>query len=180
MDDALVELNTGAEEGRLNVIGQLMNGWEPNPVAVHEAIAADYFRSSAIFVDGQARERDDDVSLITNSPRRRYGGLLLDSAAVMAVWPRGVPRESVNASAQSERPIASTGAPGRPSKSMHLIKPEHARRLHAGEAERAVAKEARHLVAWLKNAHPLAPPPTPLTVENQIRDAHRALTKPTK
>ncbi len=180
VDDALADLNTRAQEGRVTVIGQLMNGWEPNPAAVHEAIEADYLRSSAIYLAGQARERDDDVGLITNGPRRRYSGLLLDTAEVMAVWPRGVPRESVNASAQSERPIASTGAPGRPSKSMHLIKPEHARRLHAGEAETALAKEARHLVAWLKNAHPLAPTPTPLTVENQIRDAHRAFTRPTK
>lgn len=88
---------------------------------------------------------------------------------------------------------AGTGAPGRPSKSMDLIKDEHARRVaeharrvaaqKAGTASQrttevpaavhGVAAQARELLSWLESAHPNYPRPTPGTIENAIRAAHR-------
>ena len=88
VDQALKELNKQVGESKLTVIGQLMANWEPNPITVHERIEPDYFRSSTICLNGQAYERDDYVSLIANETRRRYSGLLLDSAEVMKVWPQ--------------------------------------------------------------------------------------------
>jgi len=76
--------------------------------------------------------------------------------------------------------ILSTGAPGRPT-SMHLIKPEHRRRLDKGEAHESLADEARYLAAWLAQQHPTAPQLTPKAIENAIREAHRQrATRPPK
>jgi hypothetical protein len=66
-----------------------------------------------------------------------------------------------------------TGAPGRPSKSMHLIEREFERRKDAGEVLPQLAAEARHLLTWLPHAHPDAEPPTEKTIKNRLRDAHR-------
>ncbi len=69
-------------------------------------------------------------------------------------------------------PCAGTGAPGRPS-SIHLVHPEHARRLKTGEALTRVSDEAEHLAAWFKKAHSSLQPPTAKTIENAIRSVHR-------
>jgi hypothetical protein len=65
-----------------------------------------------------------------------------------------------------------TGAPGRPS-SMHLIEAEHGARWDRGEAEGTLAVEARALLAWFQNAYTGSPLPSPLTIENRIRNEYR-------
>lgn len=73
--------------------------------------------------------------------------------------------------------IITTGTAGRPT-SMHLIRPEHMRRLAAGEAHTSVSAEASHLAEWFKSVHPDAPQPTAKTIENAIRAAHRRHHRP--
>jgi hypothetical protein len=68
-----------------------------------------------------------------------------------------------------DTPILHTGAPGRPPKSMHLIKDEHARRVREGEAIQGVSAEAQALLQWLKTTSPKAPRPELKTIENNIR-----------
>ncbi len=106
-------------------------------------------------------------------------------AAVRRAFPAAAPKPeaaAVRLGTDGAPPpeIVSTGAPGRPT-SMHLIRPEHRRRLDAGEAHDAVADEARHLAAWFAEAHPKAPQPTAGTIANAIRAAHRQrASRPTK
>lgn len=68
-------------------------------------------------------------------------------------------------------PVLRTGAAGRPS-SMHLVHPEHRRRIEAGEAHASLAAEARHLHGWLKQTHPEAPLPGVKALQNAIRENH--------
>jgi len=56
---------------------------------------------------------------------------------------------------------------------MHLIFVEHERRLAAGKAQNGVKAEAQSLAAWIRTTHSGCPPPTPKTIENRIREAHR-------
>jgi hypothetical protein len=106
-------------------------------------------------------------------------------AAMRRAFPAAEPTaettaETVGTDAGPLPEILSTGAPGRPT-SMHLIRPEHQRRLDAGEAHDAVASEARHLAAWFGEKHSKAPQPTAKAIENAIRDAHRQrATRPPK
>lgn len=95
-------------------------------------------------------------------------------AAMRRAFPAGEPKAEAAAEDDGAAPpeIISTGAPGRPT-SMHLIRSEHRRRLDAGEAHDAVAAEARHLEAWFRKAHPMAPQPTAKAIENAIRTEHR-------
>jgi hypothetical protein len=64
--------------------------------------------------------------------------------------------------------ILPSGAPGRPT-SMHLIWEEFARRMGAGEVLPKLVDEGSALAAWLRQAHPHATPPTPKTIQNNIR-----------
>jgi hypothetical protein len=66
-----------------------------------------------------------------------------------------------------------TGASGRPS-SRHLVQAEFERRVASGTALGTLAEEAAHLVSWLAEAHPSAPPMTEKTIRNTLRESHRA------
>jgi hypothetical protein len=65
-----------------------------------------------------------------------------------------------------------TGAPGRPS-SMHLIEAEFEARCKRDEVAASLAEESRHLANWLKSNHPSAPPVTPKTIQNRLRETYR-------
>jgi hypothetical protein len=69
-----------------------------------------------------------------------------------------------------------TGAPGRPS-SMHLVRAEAEQRRKTGQAALPVEDEAKALHSWFKNTHPAGPLPTAKTIENRIREDHRAWRK---
>jgi hypothetical protein len=73
--------------------------------------------------------------------------------------------------AKIEELMLRTGAAGRPS-SMHLIRPEHSRRLAAGEAHASLSREASHLREWLSKTHPKAPLPGVSALKNAIRGDH--------
>ncbi len=64
-----------------------------------------------------------------------------------------------------------TGFAGRPT-AKHLILAEHCRRIEAGEASEMLVREAEYLDAWLREAHPTAPPTTVRTIKNRIRAQH--------
>ncbi len=66
-----------------------------------------------------------------------------------------------------------TGFAGRPT-AKHLILAEHCRRIEAGEASEMLVREAEYLDAWLREAHPTAPPTTVRTIKNRIRGQHNA------
>lgn len=68
--------------------------------------------------------------------------------------------------------VYSSDLPGRPT-SRALIEQEYRRRREQGEAESSLAAEARHLSLWLSRDHPDAPPATPRTVENRLRELRR-------
>jgi len=119
-------------------------------------------------------------------PRRYEGrwwqGIMFEAAEVGRAFAAPEPKAEGAAADGGAAPpeIISTGAPGRPT-SMHLIRPEHGRRLDACEAHGAVADESRHLAAWLREKHPNAPPLTPKAIENAIRTEHRRrATRPPK
>jgi hypothetical protein len=62
-----------------------------------------------------------------------------------------------------------TGAPGRPSKGMHLIRAEFERRIDKNTCKPSLREEATELEQWFRRRHPRAPFPTVKTIENSIR-----------
>lgn len=125
---------------------------------------------SAIYIDAEHWQRGDGDFLRTRSGVR-WSKLMVLKSDIARFWP------GPNALAEQDRPIVATGAPGRPT-SMHLVHPEHQRRLDAGEAEQTLSAEAAALAAWLKKVHPSAPSLTVKTIENNIRERHRDAIKP--
>lgn len=93
-------------------------------------------------------------------------------AAALAREPEPGEADAI-AAQQDSKPelVLRTGTAGRPS-SMHLVHPEHRRRIAAGEAHASLAAEARYLQGWLKQTHPEAPLPGVKALENAIRDDH--------
>jgi hypothetical protein len=75
--------------------------------------------------------------------------------------------------AMTDSATTATGAPGRPSKSMHLIRGEFERRIDANTCMPSLRKEATELGQWCRRQHPLAPFPTRKTIENNIRTDYR-------
>lgn len=61
-----------------------------------------------------------------------------------------------------------TGAPGRPQKSMSLIKNEFERRCAAARIEASRTAQANVLLEWLRTAHPDMPEPTVKTIYNKL------------
>lgn len=68
-----------------------------------------------------------------------------------------------------------TGAPGRPSKSIHLIADEFERRAGKTECEPTLREEATALLSWIKVTHPSKDRPVRKTIENTIRNRYKAL-----
>jgi hypothetical protein len=66
-----------------------------------------------------------------------------------------------------------TGAPGRPSKGMHLIWTEFERRLAENACKPSLREEASVLLQWFRREYPVRQPPTVKTIENKIRNDHR-------
>jgi hypothetical protein len=67
-----------------------------------------------------------------------------------------------------------TGAPGRPSKSIHLLLDEFERRVGKDECAPSLREEATALLSWIKTTHPSKDRPVLKTVENNIRQAYKA------
>lgn len=69
---------------------------------------------------------------------------------------------------QTHSNVVMTGAPGQPSKSMHIIMDEWERRLRAGRIEPTRKAQAQVLLDWLKETHPLLPRPTEDTIYRRL------------
>ena len=67
-----------------------------------------------------------------------------------------------------------TGSQGRPSKGKEIYLAEFQRRLASGEKIGLLSEEARRLKAWYQTHYPQHQQPTVGTVQNAMRDAHRA------
>jgi hypothetical protein len=87
------------------------------------------------------------------------------------LWPPA--GEPAAQAAQVDGPSMPTGAPGRPTKGMHLIRGEFQRRLRENGCRPSVHQEAMELREWFCRFHPTAPPPTIGTIENNIRADYR-------
>jgi hypothetical protein len=66
-----------------------------------------------------------------------------------------------------------TGAPGRPTKGMHLIRAEFERRIETNTCKPSLREEATELEQWYRRQHPRAPFPKRKTIENNIRSDYR-------
>ncbi len=74
---------------------------------------------------------------------------------------------------QNPTSLMPTGAPGRPSKGMHVIRIEFDRRRIANECKPSLREEAEELESWFRNGYPTAQPVTRKTIENNIRSDYR-------
>ena len=63
--------------------------------------------------------------------------------------------------------------PGKPS-ARDIVNEEHRRRLNIGLARDKLSREAKELKKWLNLHYPSAPSMEVGTIENAIRDEHRA------
>jgi hypothetical protein len=75
---------------------------------------------------------------------------------------------------ESVDPPNRTGVAGRPT-SKYLAEQEMQRRANKGSLCSGLAAEMRELCLWLQREHPDAPPVTPKSLENSLRDQYRAL-----
>jgi len=82
---------------------------------------------------------------------------------ILAWWP------IIEASKASGLAFLPTGAPGRPSKGMHLIREEFERRRQENECKLTLREEASHLEVWFCESYPGRPPVGRQTIENNIR-----------
>lgn len=71
--------------------------------------------------------------------------------------------------------ITRTGMPGCPTKGRDIIGYEFQRRAEAGEIADSLAAEARALQAWYRETYPRRDCPTTKTIENNLREAWRAV-----
>jgi hypothetical protein len=71
-------------------------------------------------------------------------------------------------------PFMPTGAPGRPTKGMHVIKAKFQQRCRNDTCLPMVSKEAAWLEQWFKEEYPTAQPLSAKTIETGIRDDYRA------
>jgi hypothetical protein len=74
---------------------------------------------------------------------------------------------------QDEVPFMRTGAPGRPSRGMHLVRREFDQRRIANECKPSLREEATELERWFHNFFPTAQPVKRKTIENNIRSDYR-------
>ena len=85
----------------------------------------------------------------------------------------GLVFRGVEIRSRDEVRIEGTGAPGRPTKSMHLILDEARRRLADGKLEDSQQEAAKSLLAWLHSKYPDAPPPGIKSIINKLADLRR-------
>jgi hypothetical protein len=90
----------------------------------------------------------------------------------------GVPvkvQASTVAIAPPEDDLIPKGTPGRPNQGIDIIRIEFQRRVEAGEIAASLAAEARALQVWYRQTWPRRDCPTPKTIENNLREAWRAV-----
>jgi hypothetical protein len=183
MTAALQELVDQITSGHVKVVGH-RNG-KPKRVPAHKFVCPIAYLPSA---RGEELESSDQMVLrswaydndtiwqegfddcLADRSRTYWGLLRVKRAQVMKLWPFRAD-DLVSASPDL------TGAPGRPTKSMHLVGAEFERRFKAGQALDARGEEANYLLMWLANAHPGKPAPTKKTVTNHISVRRREYLK---
>lgn len=124
-----------------------------------------YLRSYPYLDDDHWNGGFDDA--LVRRGEERWKRLMVERESVRSLWPFGKSAET------------STGLPGRPTLAKHLIDDELQRRAEAGQLADTLAEEAKALLAWLRNRHPMHAPPTIGTIQNNIR-IHYWRLKPTK
>ncbi len=96
---------------------------------------------------------------------------LFSADQAMKLWP---PHEGSAAKLTPQaNPFMRTGAPGRPSKGIYLIRIEFDRRQVANECKPSLRKEAEELEKWFCKNYSTAQPVKRKTIENNIRSKYR-------
>ena len=145
-----------------------------------------------------AGARRQNVTIdIPNSRIILRGFLIRTDLPPLPLWPGGPPRvpqgedakwelEKVRFAREPARayaveklvpgkpdPFMSTGAPGRPSKGIHVIRIEFDRRRITNECKLSLRQEATELECWFRHHYPTAQPVKRKTIENNIRADYR-------
>lgn len=174
---AYAQLLDAISSGAVKVVGVEGHATLPVPAHLFIGIQVDYpyfdapidlilsnelvLRSYPYVDDEHWRNGFDDA--LVDRGGNRWVRLSVEKSDIARLWDFGPTAET------------STGLPGRPPLSRHLIEDELRRRGAANELEDRVGVQAKVLVTWLRVAHPKHPPPTPRVVENNIRAEYRRL-----
>ena len=164
---------------KIRVVGTRKGAREPVPGFNFANIVVDYpysepsldvMTSESVYlrcypyIDDEHWRRGFDDALI-NRQKDCWTQLQVEKGDIRDLWPFQLNNRG-------------TGAPGRPTKSMHLVLDEFERRIAGAEVARSLRDEADALIVWLKAAHPHADRPSRKTVENQIRSRYRGIGVP--
>jgi len=144
-------------------------------------IAPESWYQATVYPDGKVE--------FGNEPGRAFGlrrlrhEIEVSNEDLLRVWPHPKPADKAQPGSIGEPPTARadeadiaamrTGAPGRPSKGMHLIRMEFERRLGETACKRMLREEATELRQWFYSTYPNAQPPTIKTIENNLRSDYR-------
>ena len=124
-----------------------------------------YLRSHPYLDEEHWRNGFDDALVCRRKPH--WTLLMVDKAHVRALW------------AIANEHTTTTGLPGRPALSRHLILDELRRRSETEALSETLKAQAEALQVWLRDHYPANAPPTVKTIENSIRTEYWRL-KPTK
>ena len=91
----------------------------------------------------------------------------------MNLWPPHAGSAAKNLLPAHPNPFMATGAPGRPSRGMHVISVEFDRRRRENLCEASLREEATTLEQWFAQGYPMAQPVKRKTIENKIRADYR-------
>lgn len=157
-----------ARNGSLPLFGRPRDGSRVEAISRLDCQRLEFKEGEAPYAE---YAHDPIYSKHARAPLPSWDTIRIEASKVIELWPHP---DAARRTAGDEMPR--TGAPGRPS-SMHLVLNEARRRRETGKAALTVSQEALALLDWFKSAHPGHPPPGAKTIENRIRDDHRAWRK---
>jgi hypothetical protein len=124
-----------------------------------------YYLSSCPYIDEVRWREGVDDTLVGRGGRPNWHRLVVRKADIHRIWPFRDAKESIR--------TTRTGARGRPSSSVALLR-EHLERLDDGRSFGPLKDEALALWEWLRSRHPGAALPLAKSIEDIIREQHRA------
>ena len=125
-----------------------------------------YLRTYLSATDEEWSDGFDDALSVSGDDK--WNRIMVAKADVAERWPFGLAHQDTSSDGSWK-----TGAPGRPS-AMNMVREEYRQRELRGEARKILSVEAEWLADWIKRKDPRAPSCTAKTIENAIRNEHRA------
>lgn len=190
LDRAARELVAKLQSGELVALGIPENCQSHKNIPIEEILTATRDGASifgeSVFGDAQrlvwAIISGEDRDTIESRTSVHWRRVSIKRTDMLRTWPKMLgkatfPTESPTTIAVAdfaEDPLAAykTGTQGRPSP-IQFVEREAERRRAFGEALEKVSEEADYLHKWCACEHPNAVTPTPKTIENKVRAAHR-------